>query len=161
QRNHGPAPDDRVCARAGRRDAAGLPGDREDIAMKTLLVVLLFVVVAPARSRATDPTGPRHIVAPPTEPALTFDLPGAAYPLGTQYSTTLMRFERRTPAGDYVDAPWLVNGFRAEQGITFDYNTFNRYPQRPEVSTLPIGEACGSNTADAGNFGLGGMDIDW
>jgi hypothetical protein len=129
--------------------------------MKASIAFALCLLAVPATSRALDPTGPQHVAATASEPALTLELPGADAPLNTRYATTLVRLERRTPAGAYVDAPWLMNGFRAEQGITFDYNTFNRYAYTPEVPSLPVGEALGSNTADHGNLGLGGMDIDW
>jgi hypothetical protein len=129
--------------------------------MKTLFALGSLLLLAPATGRAIDPTGAQQVTATTSQPALTIELPGADAPLNTHYSTTLMRIERRSAGGTDVDAPWLFNGFRAEQGIEFDYNTFNRYAQPPELSALPVGSALGSNTADAGNFGFGGFGIDW
>jgi hypothetical protein len=108
-----------------------------------------------------DPTGAQTISANPFTATLTIEQPAADHPLYRQYSTTAMRFERRTPAGALVDAPWLLNGYRAEQGMGLFYNTYGRYEHLPEAPGFPIGEPFGSNTADAGNFGLAGFNIDW
>jgi hypothetical protein len=109
-----------------------------------------------------DPSGPQEITSTAALPALTLEQPAADHPLNRQYSTTALRIERRTPGGALFDAPWLYNGYRAEQGMGPFYNTYGRYENAPEVPSLFLSEPFGANTADAGNFGLGtGLNVDW
>jgi hypothetical protein len=109
-----------------------------------------------------DPTGPRATRSTILYPALTLQQPAADHPLYRQYSTTALRLERQNAAGAIFDAPWLFNGYRAEQGMGPFYNTYGRYDYVREVPSLPWSDPFGTNPADAGNFGLGtGFQIDW
>jgi hypothetical protein len=109
-----------------------------------------------------DPSGPQEITSTVALPALTLEQPAADLPLNRQYSTTALRIERRTPGGAIFDAPWLFNGFRAEQGMGPFYNTYGRDDYLQEVAPFPWADPFGANTADAGNFGLGtGLNVDW
>jgi hypothetical protein len=116
-----------------------------------------------------DPTGPQTICSSPTQAALTTVQVGAdgTYCIDgpddpwARYSTTALRFERRATDGTLDDASWLLDGYRAEQGINVHYNTFGHYTFAPEVSGFPIATVLGSDTADAGNFGFGQFNIDW
>ena len=107
-----------------------------------------------------DAGGPQAVCSNADGPAVTVAQPAADWPVYPGYSTASLRFERRSPTGQSLDAPWFLVGYRAEQGIGFLYNTFGHYTDAPVVQTLPIGATLYSNTADQGDLFLG-VVVDW
>src|SRR5262245_25760106 len=83
-----------------------------------------------------DPTGPKAICSNSGQAALTTVQVGVDHPFPQcppdpnsvwgQFSTTALRFERRAPDGTPDGAPWLLDGYRAEQGLHFHYNSYWR-----------------------------------
>jgi hypothetical protein len=125
------------------------------------------------RVQLVDPNGPQRVCSDAAIPALTTSQVAADAPCfydtcvplndntaWSQLSTVHFWFDRRTSSGALDSAPWLLVGYRAEQGIAHEYNTFGRYGFVPIVPG-PVGEPLGSNTADAGNFGDSYFGIDW
>ena len=116
-----------------------------------------------------DAAGPVRVCSTVASPALTTvqigpDQPGSI-PISSntdwaQLSTTSFRFERRTSTDTLDGKPWFLVGYRAEQGIDYEYNRFGRYGLLPIVPG-PVGEVFDSNTADEGNFHLADFNIDW
>lgn len=120
-----------------------------------------------------DPQGAAVICSNGSSPALTTEQIPADHPDKDGYdyfadhewarqSTVAFQLDRRDSSGGLIGKPWYLVGYRAEQSLGFEFNTFGRPTYEPTVPG-PISNAAmfNSDTADFGLFGLADLIIDW